>query len=280
MSPIHDSVKLFSEPTTDRCFRFFMCLLFAVYFLLLAPAVSLGNDWQYKRKLTFDNAAQSENLIDFPVLVHLSSSNFDFSKAQGNGEDIRFFDADDTTELKYEIESWDAGGQVADIWVKVPQVDGSSSVDHIWMHYGNATASDGQDVVNVWDSNYKGVWHLDEDQSGTGTPDVYKDSTASDGNHGDDYVSATGQEGQINGGQEFDGSDDYVQTSSSELKTADEFTISIWFKADATDFAHMLLWQGDEVANGWGRSTEGVQERHIAVGGYPADNDQEIYSVV
>ena len=35
-------------------------------------------NWQYRMKLTFDNTASSENLADFPVLVHLTSTHLDF----------------------------------------------------------------------------------------------------------------------------------------------------------------------------------------------------------
>src|SRR3989344_1075888 len=45
--------------------------------------------WAYRKKITFDNSAQAENLTNFPVLVKLSSSNFDFTKAQSAGQDIR-----------------------------------------------------------------------------------------------------------------------------------------------------------------------------------------------
>jgi len=119
-----------------------------------------NSDWSYRKKLTFDNSGQSENLSDFPVLVALTSSNFDFNKAKDNGEDIRFVDSDDSAELKYEIEKWDKTNQKAWIWVKVPQIDGSSSTDYIWMYYGNSGASDNQDAANAWDANYISVWHL------------------------------------------------------------------------------------------------------------------------
>ena len=33
------------------------------------------------------------------------------------------------------------------------------------MYYGNTSATSQQDASNVWDSNFKGVWHLKEDPS-------------------------------------------------------------------------------------------------------------------
>ena len=70
----------------------------------------------------------------------------------------------------------------------------------LYLYYGDLGVSDQQDAINVWDANFAGVWHLDEEQVGVSNPAVYQDSTANI-NHGDDEVSASGQTGQVNGGQ-------------------------------------------------------------------------------
>ena len=119
-----------------------------------------NTDWSNRRQLTFNNSGQSEALQNFPVLVKLNSSRIDYFKTQDSGQDIRFIDANGT-ELKYEIEEWDEGGE-SYVWVKVPQIDALSNTDYIWMYYGNDTVGDGQDAANVWDSNYTGIWHLKE----------------------------------------------------------------------------------------------------------------------
>ena len=132
--------------------------------------------WLDRTQLTFKNAAQSSNLINFPVLVLLDSTRIDFSKTQNLGEDIRFTDSDGTP-LAYEIEQWDESGTCF-VWVGVPQVDASSSADYIWMYYNNSLASDAQDAPNVWDANYMLVWHMNE-SAGT----TIADSTGN-GNNG------------------------------------------------------------------------------------------------
>ncbi len=107
------------------------------------------------------------------------------------------------------------------------------------MYYGNATVGDQWNIAGTWDengaSNYVGVWHLDEEASGTGTTDLYQDSSSYN-NHGDDFVSATGQTGQIDGGQQFDGSNDYVDvpTSASLDITGDQITIEAWVRFAST----------------------------------------------
>jgi len=138
------------------------------------------SSWSYRKKLTFDNSGQAENLLDFAVLVHLTTSNFDFSHAQSAGQDIRFLDSDDSTTLEYEIEKW-TGNTEAWIWVKVPQIDASSSADYIWMYYGNSGVSDAQDAANGWDGNFKGVWHLKENPAASAAQ--MKDGI-SNANHG------------------------------------------------------------------------------------------------
>jgi len=50
-----------------------------------------------RKKLTIDQTKVDDDLIDFPVLVKLTSSNFDFSKANADGYDIRFTSSDGVT---------------------------------------------------------------------------------------------------------------------------------------------------------------------------------------
>ena len=109
-----------------------------------SPADGWWNgEWQYRKKIVFNNTPITENLIDFPVLVHLTSSVFDFTKAQSSGQDIRLVDSDNATALNYEIEQWDSTKQLADIWVNVPQVDSGSTSDFVYLYYGNPAISDG-----------------------------------------------------------------------------------------------------------------------------------------
>ena len=76
-------------------------------------------DWLYRMKLTFDNTASTENLLNFTVLVHLTSINSDFwahinsSITTNDTKDLRFVDADDSTELYFEAEKIDYASEDA-----------------------------------------------------------------------------------------------------------------------------------------------------------------------
>jgi hypothetical protein len=199
------------------------------------PGPSLCN-WQHKRKLTFDNSAQAENLIDFPVLVVLNSSRIDYSKTQDAGQDLRFYDADGTTQLAHEIEQWNEAG-TSYVWVKVPQIDASSTTDHIWMYYGNATAPDGQNKTAVWDGNFKMVHHLKE------TTGPHRDSTS---NANDsiaiDVATQGSAAGRINGADTFSGASndniDIADSASLDVGATESFTVEAWIRTSTTG-----LWQ-------------------------------------
>jgi hypothetical protein len=137
-------------------------------------------DWSYRKKLTFNNADQNEAMVNFPVLVNLSSSNFDYSKAESDGTDLRFVDADNTTELKYHIEDWDSSGN-SYVWVNVTNIAASSATDHIWMYYGNSGASDVQDVSGTYNDDYEGVYHLNETDIDGGSGDIKDSASTNDG---------------------------------------------------------------------------------------------------
>ena len=121
--------------------------------------------------------------------MSLTSAQIDYAKTQNAGQDIRFIDADDTTELNYEIEKWDEAG-TSFVRVKVPQIDGSSNTDHIWIYCNNASATDNQNVAGTWSNGYAGVWHLDE---ATDATNIDSTINANDGTPIGSPVAVTGQ---------------------------------------------------------------------------------------
>ncbi|MCP4172981.1 MAG: DUF2341 domain-containing protein, partial [Fuerstiella sp.] len=180
-------------------------------------------DWLNRTRITFDNIDSAVNLTDFPVLVNLTAADVDFARIKAGGADIRFVD-DDGTALDYEIEAWDDGTETATVWVRVQQLDQASNTDFIHLYYNNAAAVDAQNAAGVWDANYESVWHLNDD---------FLDSTSNNldaTNNG-----STDGVGIVADGQDFDGTDDYIQSSLPSFLTdigANDFTIEFMFNAD------------------------------------------------
>jgi hypothetical protein len=187
-------------------------------------------NWSHRMLLSFDNSARNEDLAYFPVLVRLDPTMVDYSVMQDYGQDLRFVDDDKTTELSYEIESWNAAGP-SYVWVQVPQIDGASSIDHIWMYYGNSAASAPQNFSTVWTNGYASVWHLSEN-----SPDSFQDSSGNGNMLASNGGIGTSQlvDGQVSGSLHLDGSDDYLSGSnSSSLDIVGDMTLMAWVYVDS-----------------------------------------------
>jgi len=158
--------------------------------------------------------------------VRLDPGRIDYAQTSDQGADLRFVESDGTL-LPYEIESWNPGG-ISIIWVRVPQIDGSSDSDSIWLYYGNPAAADGQDPEGVWDATFAGVWHFNGD---------FLDATANL-NDGTNF-GTTGVAGQFAGARSFDGVDDYIDAGSDpSLGITGQMTLEAWIKiADQDQFS-------------------------------------------
>ena len=199
-----------------------------------------NTSWTRRRQITFDNSAQASNLTNFPVMVGLTSSTVDYAQTQDSGQDIRFLDQDNSTLLPYEIETWDETG-TSTIWVKVSQIDASSAADNIWMYYGNTSAADAQSATSVWDSNYKGVWHLGETVTDEGTTATHTDSTNTNNGtqKGNDDVA-----GKIGTAQDFDGTNDYItiaNESNFDFERTQATTYEAWIYRDTSTTHENIL---------------------------------------
>src|SRR3990170_464243 len=187
------------------------------------PSGWWNSNWQYRKKLTFDNSVQSQGLNNFTTLVKLSLSNFDYSKAKSDGTDLRFIDSDNTTELKYHIEKWNTAGE-SFVWVKVPNIPASSNSDHMWMYYGNPSATNSQDEAGTYDSNYAAVWHLGE-SSGT----IYDSTTNNNDGICAGTACPTSISGTMGGAYSFDGLNDRFNiTNSITLDLNVPFSVDAW----------------------------------------------------
>lgn len=222
--------------------------------------------YPYWRTITIDTTATGANisstLTDFPICVAVNSSSWTtagdrdkfFGTWNTKGTRVRFIDATGTS-LAYEVESYDAAGQSAVYWVKVPTVTGNSTTV-IALGYGADPIGTAQAAASsVWDSSYAAVYHLNPDLGQT------VDST-SNGRTLTDNASATGTTGQIAKGAQFDGVDDYFETN--YTLPATNVTLSAWGNSSSTQgYANRLIGNADSTAGANGldiiwRSTAGT----------------------
>lgn len=148
-------------------------------------------NWAYRKKITISSSQVADNLTNFPIIVSITDSDL-ASNAQDDGDDIVFI-GDDGTKLYHEIELFDNTNGELVAWVNINSLSGSMDTN-IWMYYANSYCDSQENPTAAWDSNYKGVWHFDENYA-----------------------------------LDFDGSSDYVNIG--EVNPT-QLTVESWFKAD------------------------------------------------
>jgi len=160
--------------------------------------------WSHRTDIDIDNSTRSIDLVAFPLLVRLTSpERFDRSAAQPDGDDLRFVDSTDTSNvLPHEIEAWDVDGEAV-VWVQLPTV--AAGTRHtISLYYGNPEAASAERATDVWGDDYLGVWHL-----GDATASNQRDSSGNGGTARN--VGPVDAEGYIGRGRALDGLDDYLE---------------------------------------------------------------------
>ncbi len=185
--------------------------------------------WTKRIQLTIDKDLVDTALqVNFPVMVYLSAASgigpvdvsavFDELTADENRKKIAVTSSDGTTELYVEIEKWDDANEQAWLHVKVPSV--AHDADTILYLYYDADHADNDTYVgdtidavthNVWDSNFKGVWHMAQDPNEDGA-DAIKDSTSNQNDGTPTGTMLTGDlvDGKVGKAIVFDGLNDYI----------------------------------------------------------------------
>ncbi len=184
-----------------------------------------GSTYSYRQKISI--AAQthiSGDLTDFPTAINIASSNTNFwAHEDGVGSYVRFTSPDGTTPLKFQVESYDAVGDDAWYHVKVPTLSSSAATD-IYIYYGSANPSAGDDAPGTWDANFVAVHHLNQDQA----EGAYDDATS---NYPATNLASTDITGRIDKARHFAGATlDLSLGVVSELTGVSNFTIEYTVK--------------------------------------------------
>ena len=219
--------------------------------------------WRFSKKIVFNTTASGANVagdvMNFPVLVRLTKSNFNFTEAKGGGEDVRFT-KEDGAPLPYEIETWDSAAGTAAVWVKIDTIFGNNGIQSATMYWGNSSAAGQSNAAAVFDTaaGFRGVWHLGE-QAG---PAV--DATAD--NYSGAYAGSLPNRvpGAIGAGQSFDGTGDFADMGNVLNIGSNSFSISAWIKRGNTSTVQAIA----------GKSNTGIPSAAygFSFAFYPADS--------
>jgi len=208
------------------------------------PSRGWLSGWDQRVKIAIDHNDIDDALSNFPVLVYLSNSSgrnnddvsfvFDELQSDANRKKIAVTTSDGTTQCFVEIEKWDDNNQQAWMWVKVPSISNTSDTD-LYLYY-DADHTDNTDYVgdtgstpaeNVWGSYFKTVLHLHE------TSGIDYDST-SNNNDGTPQGGVTQNypTGEIDGADDFNGIDGYINFPTNFTAGQSEVTLELWIYLD------------------------------------------------
>jgi subtilisin family serine protease len=191
--------------------------------------------WTNRKAVTIDHTKVSggSSLANFAVLFSTTDANLKSvanggSVGKADGTDILFTAGDGSTKLDHELERYNASTGEVIAWVRIPSL--ANTVDTgLYIYYGNAAAANQQNPTGVWDSSYKGVWHLSN-----GTVLNAGDSTAN-ANNGS-IAGAGARSGEIDGAGSFSGSSQYININNFAITDPYNFTVEAWI--NPTDFAN------------------------------------------
>ncbi len=212
-----------------------------------ADATWYDNAWQYRKQLTIDSALVDANQADFSLLIYLASDADLAAAARADGFDILFTDDDGTTKLNHDIETYVSGTGELATWVRIPALPATFH-KHVYLYYGNPSASNQQNRTGARDAQHIAVWHLNENPANG--VDGHQDATgnnknATPQNFDGTASSTTNGTGKISGGNTFDGIDDTVEIPDSAVWTFDplsDFTWEMWVNPDDLSTAFTQLW--------------------------------------
>lgn len=182
------------------------------------------------------------NVTDFPILIRLNGTDFDFSKSLvAGGGDVRFMKTNGSV-LSYQIERWTDGSgtnDTADIWVKVDTVYGNNSTQLINMYLGKSGVTSQSNGAAVFDTakGFNAVYHL-------ALADTFGESSVNNWdaiNHG-----TTNSAGAIGQGRLFSGSSQWLNLVGSGrgfIQNTRAMTLSAWVKPTAISSSYMGIAQ-------------------------------------
>ncbi len=246
-------------------------LFISIFLFLLTTNAHAA--FSYYRAVTIDHTkvgtVNNTDQTNFPVLI---SGTYSYLATTGNGGnvqsasgyDVGFFSNNNCTgKMFWETELYTAASGLVVYWVKVPTVSHTSDTV-FYLCYGDAGISrDQSDKINVWDSNFKGVWHLPDGTTLSGA-----DST-NNANNGT-VTGATATTAQVDGGASFAGGTNNIDVgNNTALKLTGAITLEAWVNWAVFPTASSATWQTimDKTDGGFGATSSSDYALNINTSG-------------
>ena len=184
----------------------------------------------------------SGDLENFAIL--LSTTDSDLIKAQADAGDILFMDETGVAKKIYhDIESYNQASGSLISWINLPNLSSNENTT-FYLYYGNPECANQQRPEKTWNTNFKAVWHLNNNPTGT-----ILDSTLNH-NYGTSHGGMTQSDlidGKIGKCLHFDGSDDFIALSYALVGQSG--TIEAWINTNTEGEYKGILTKGQSYSN-------------------------------
>ncbi|MES2315849.1 MAG: hypothetical protein V4486_03935, partial [Patescibacteria group bacterium] len=223
----------------------------------------------YRGSITVDHTkVPNTDQTSFPVLVsgtYNGSGGIPDLRVSGSGGkvqnasgfDIGFYtNSNCTGKMAWETETYMASTGAVNYWVNVTTLSHTSDTVFYMCYDNSVITTDQSNRTSVWDSNYKGVWHLDDNAANTTVAEA-----TSNANTGTAAVNTSTKTvtGQVGTGLNFNGTSDVVDitaTLGGSLDLAVPVTIEAWVKPSNISISAIetIFGRGQSGNNGYGEN--------------------------
>lgn len=269
--------------------KYLLLLAFLLIPAASAQAVWFDSSWPYRVKIEVvpSKVATSSQITDFPVYVSLGDLPSGFwSNAQSDGDDIRVVESDEVTETPFQLVTFETASSSGELHFLADSL-ATTSTSTFYIYYGNSGASgyastSAYGSQNVWNSNYRAVYHLSE--TGTTTARGFQDSTDYDNaGTGVSLGSSNTVAGKVGRSIDFDGSADYISfanESNFDFERTNNFSGSVWVSIDSTAAANVVVGKINDSGcyNGWELWLDSSRRPLLILGNCYPSNQLEVRS--
>lgn len=189
----------------------------------------------------------NNDLIDFPFYFQITDPDLRSISNGGNVQNVQGFDIlftlpDCSTLLPFQIENYDPANGSLIAWIRIPVLSASLNTQ-VFMYYGNASVSSDPSSTSTWNSNYEGVWHMNNNPSNSTLIDY-----SGNGVNGTSFGGMTSSDlvsGKLGNAIDFDGSNDYFALANKFYTNQGEIpqvTVSAWINTSFSNSSWSSNW--------------------------------------
>jgi len=129
---------------------------------IVASSSDWYEPWLYRKKFTLDSSYIKATEGGFLLRLNIEGGSDEvFSKAQANGNDFLVTSSDGITKIPHYIKTYDTSNEVLEILCKDDVVN--ATTNEVYLYYGNATASNQEEITNTFRSDYGCFYPMVED---------------------------------------------------------------------------------------------------------------------